>query len=282
MDTHLTKQWVNEGAESLLGIETTVLDKGFVALRAYQGIDETIVAAARVSYGRRVDLDAKEKNAKLINYLMRNRHTSPFEMCSLTFELKVPIFIARELVRHRTASLSEISARYAELPEEYYVPSNERIQSQSSSNKQCSGSACDQALQRRFIQGVEEVSKAQFEEYHHSLNNGVARELSRVILPLNTYTRMYWSMDLHNLFHFLKLRLPVGAQWEFRQYASRIASVVQNAFPISWAAFEEHVLNSVTLSASEVAALSKFFCERHPATQFDCPTLNNILGKLSA
>jgi thymidylate synthase (FAD) len=247
---------VNPGAERRIDDVIPVLDQGFVVLRDYLGNDESVVSAARVSYDRGVG--DEEDTRRLINFLMRERHTSPFEQCVLTFDIKAPIFVFRELVRHRTLRLNEISGRYAELAEEYYVPTLDRVRVQSKTNKQGSGEPVSPEAAEMFLDRTRDISSQAFDGYHHSLNQEVARELARITLPLNTYSRMRVQCDLHNLLHFTKLRTAQGAQWEIRQFAHAISSIIRESFPMTWDAFEEHVLEAVTLSKTERETLNTY------------------------
>jgi thymidylate synthase (FAD) len=219
-----------------------VLDHGHVRLVESMGSDLSIVRNARVSYDaewRAGDDDGKD--AKLLHYLLKNKHTSPFESCVFTFDVKAPIFVFRQWHRHRTWSFNEISARYAELPEEFYVPELAQITTQSSSNKQM---RTDE--QHRDAEGVAEIirssSEASFSHYRKLILNGCPRELARSVLPVGTYSHMFATCDLHNLFHFLKLRLHSHAQYEIRVYAEAMLKLIEPIVPISTAAFREHIL----------------------------------------
>ena len=228
----------------IITMEANVLDHGFIELLDHMGSDSAIADAARVSYKGAKKMMA---DSNLIRYLMRNKHTSPFEMCELKFHIKLPIFVARQWVRHRTASINEISARYTELPSDFYVPSD--VKSQSERNKQGSGGPLkDQGVQTELYDSMCES----FRDYSHNLHVGMAREQARIVLPLGTYTEWIWKCDLRNIFHFLSLRLDEHAQWEIREYAKEIYKMVQKLFPVSCAAFDDYILNSVTLSAKEI------------------------------
>ncbi len=232
------------------GDRLPVLDHGHVALLDVMGNDDAIVDAARISYdapGR-----DKEKNRALIRYLLRHRHTSPFEMAELKFELKMPIFVARQWVRHRTASMNEQSARYTQLPAEMFVP--EEIAVQSTDNKQ--GRTTETAGDRNLLRGmIEENNDAAYNTYEELLSQGVTRELARGALPLNIYTKFVWKMDLHNLMHFLKLRLDPHAQKEIREYAEVIAKLVNLYFPITYEAFVDYQRDAYLCSRMEVEVL---------------------------
>lgn len=256
-----TKRLVNAGAEALLGVTVPVLDKGYIKLVDYMGIDETVVAAARHSYDKGLDLNDEDGNRKLIDFLMRERHTSPFEQPAMVFEVKAPIFVFREWHRHRTAKLNEMSGRYTELMEEFYVPATDRVQAQSKSNKQGSGAPLPKELAGAFQARTIMKSQECFRGYRANLRDNVAKELARIALPVNTYSKMVWQCDLHNLLHFLKLRMAPQAQWEIRQYANLIGQQVEAAFPKVWAAFDEYVLNAVTFSKTEVAQLREIIDE---------------------
>ncbi|MFA5468577.1 MAG: FAD-dependent thymidylate synthase [Sphaerochaetaceae bacterium] len=241
-------------AEAILDKEFKVLDKGFVRLVDYLGSDSRIVQAARVSYGEGTKTYRQDKG--LINYLMRNEHTSPFEQVNFTFHIKMPIFVARQWIRHRTAKVNEISGRYSILPDEVYLPAREHINLQSDDNKQGrSSEAVDPELQDKVLKILEEDQKRSLETYHALLDLGIARELARINLPLSIYTQWYWQMDLHNLFHFLKLRLDEHAQWEIRVYAEVILSIIRNVCPLAVEAFETLILNGKSFSGTEMEAL---------------------------
>jgi thymidylate synthase (FAD) len=231
------------------------LDHGFVRLVDHMGDDSAIVQAARVSYGG--GTKTAEEDETLIRYLMRNMHTSPFEMVEFKFHCKLPIFCARQMVRHRTASLNELSGRYSELPEEFYIPRMERVVRQSTTNKQGSGEVFEESVANHIRSNMSAMARDEFKHYHWMLEQDVARELSRINLPLSTYTDWYWKMDLHNLFHFLKLRLDGHAQYEIRVYAEAIFKLIRPIVPISCKAFENYALNAVTFSEAEMDILQR-------------------------
>lgn len=232
-----------------------VLDKGFVRLDGVFGDDDTIVRAARVSYGK--STKTKREDEQLIDYLMRHRHTSPFEMVVFRFHLKLPIFVARQLIRHRTASLNEYSGRYSVMPNEFYLPELEQIQTQSTTNKQGSAGALDDEDAMRVVRNMNGLSHDAFECYETNLGFGVARETARITLPLNIYSEMYWQIDLHNLLHFLKLRSDSHAQWEIREYAREIGVFVGNHCPLAFKAWMNHSQQAVTLSRDELEIVRK-------------------------
>lgn len=240
---------VSAEAEAILDKEFPVLDKGFVRLVDYLGGDARIVAAARVSYGAGTKTVRQDNN--LIRYLMRNGHTSPFEQVILTFHAKLPIFVARQWVRHRTARLNEISGRYSVLGSEFYLPSSDGIRKQSARRKQGrSEEELAPETQKHVLEVLKRDQDQLYRDYEQFLEDGVSRELARINLPLSVYTEWYWQIDLHNLFHFLKLRIDQHAQLEFREYANVIGEMARAVAPVAYAAFEEHVLFGVQLSRS--------------------------------
>lgn len=238
---------------NIVGLQYAVLDHGFVRLVDYMGSDDAIVQAARVSYGK--GTTTVREDAQLIDYLMRNRHSSPFEMCEAKFHIKLPIFVARQWIRHRTANVNEVSARYSEVEDEYYVP--ETIEAQSRTNRQGRGEPLDDDLQRLGITLIGDASEGANVVYSTLLGNDTARELARVVLPVNYYTSWYWKIDLHNLFHFLKLRTDPHAQAEIRRYADIIEQIVQQWVPMAWRAWQRHVRDAVTLSSEEVLTVRR-------------------------
>ena len=245
-------------AEALLDKEFPVLDKGFVRLVDYLGSDSRIVQAARVSYGEGTKTFRQDKG--LIAYLMRNDHTSPFEQVNFTFHIKMPIFVARQWIRHRTARVNEISGRYSVMADEAYIPAMEHINLQSEDNKQGrSDEPMDPAVQAKIAQLLDADQKRAFDTYHELLDLGLAREIARIDLPLSLYTQWYWQMDLHNLFHFLKLRLDSHAQYEIRVYAEVVLSMVRAVCPIACEAFETLVLNGQRFSSAEMDAIKVMF-----------------------
>lgn len=216
-----------------------VLDHGYVRLVESMGSDLSIVRNARVSYDAEWRTGEDEgKDAKLIRYLYDNHHTSPFEAVTFTFEVKAPIFVIRQWHRHRTWSYNEISARYAELPEEFYIPEVEQVGIQSTSNKQMREAAGVSEEAQWFIEELELHSARGFKLYQQALNSGIPRELARCFLGLNTYTHMFCTVDLHNLFHFLRLRLHEHAQYEIRVYAQALLEIIKPIVPIAVSAFE--------------------------------------------
>jgi thymidylate synthase (FAD) len=241
-------------AEAILDKEFPVLDKGFVRLVDYLGSDSRIVQAARVSYGEGTKSFRQDKG--LISYLMRNEHTSPFEQVNFTFHIKMPIFVARQWIRHRTARVNEISGRYSVMANEAYIPDMEHINFQSDDNKQ---GRSDEPVDQKTREQVASILKADqeraFAAYHEMLDLGIARELARIDLPLSLYTQWYWQMDLHNLFHFLKLRLDNHAQYEIRVYAEAILEIIRTVCPMACEAFEQLILHAERFSSREIEAI---------------------------
>jgi thymidylate synthase (FAD) len=216
--------------------------------------DSAIVQAARVSYGQ--GLKDHETDTKLINYLFKHKHTSPFEMVKFKFHVKAPIFVARQWFRHRMGNYNEISGRYSELKEEIYFP--DKVSSQSKINKQLS--ANDNLLEnervKKLITNTEKYNKIQFKNYQELMNAGVSREIARINLPLSLYTEFYFCIDLHNLLNFIKLRNSKNAQYEIKEYASKIKEIIEPLCPITMKAFEQY--KTITLSKNQIKALEIF------------------------
>lgn len=249
---------ISEEKHSLIGKKIKCLDHGFVRLVDYMGDDSSIVQAARVSYGK--GTKTVREDTALIRYLMRHQHTSPFEMVELKFHIRLPIFVARQWIRHRTANVNEYSGRYSEMTDEFYVPELDQIRTQDEVNKQGrSNNPIDPTIAKSVIESMEQHQKQSYNEYLSYLEKGVAREIARINLPLSSYTEWYWKIDLHNLFRFLKLRLDWHAQYEIRVYAKAIADIVKELFPISYQAFSDYVLNSVTFSFAELSKIKHIF-----------------------
>ena len=218
--------------------QTKCLDHGFIRLVDSMGGDAAVVQAARVSFGG--GEKTPEEDRKLIHYLMKNRHTTPFEMVQLKFHAKMPIFVARQWVRHRTASINEVSARYSQLSNEFYIP--DELRAQGEGNKQVAEGSV--AAESDLIDLIKNHSNNAYSNYEYLLAQGVGRELARMVLPLNIYTEWYWGNDLHNIFHFLRLRLHPHAQYEMRVYARAMADMVAEVVPVCWEAFNEHILEA--------------------------------------
>lgn len=241
-------------ADAILDQPFPVLDKGFVRLVDYLGGDQRIVQSARVSYGSGTKTYREDKG--LINYLLRNDHTSPFEQVIFTFHVKLPIFVARQWIRHRTARVNEISGRYSVMQPEFYVPNIKDIAYQSTDNKQGrSKDSVDEETSKTIQFQIELDQKIVYKSYENMINLNIAKELSRINLPLSLYTEWYWQIDLHNLFKFLKLRLDSHAQIEIRAYAEVLKNIGSKVCPIAFDAFNEHVQYSITLSKTEVSLL---------------------------
>lgn len=241
-------------AEKILDKEYKVLDKGFVRLVDYLGGDARIVQAARVSYGD--GTKSVREDAGLIDYLLRHQHTSPFEQVVLTFHIKMPIFVARQWVRHRTARLNEISGRYSIMRDECYLPASEDIAFQSTDNRQGRMSEPASLEVRTQIRNtLHAQQETAYREYSALIDTKLARELARINLPLSAYTEMYWQIDLHNLFHFLKLRCDSHAQKEIRDYAFVLLEICRNVAPLATKSFEKHSLTGVHLSGAELEAV---------------------------
>lgn len=244
----------NKQAGTLLDKEFKVLDHGFVRLVDYMGSDAAIVQAARVSYGEGTKKVSEDR--ALIRYLMRRRHTSPFEMVEFKFHVKLPIFVARQWIRHRTANVNEYSGRYSVMKEEFYIPEAKDIRFQSTVNKQSrSEEEVPDELKQRFIEFLQKTHAASYEEYQRLIDEGLARELARIGLPLSLYTEWYWKIDLHNLFHFLRLRLDPHAQLEIRQYAHVMADMVKVVCPLAYEAFMDYSFNALSFSGPELKVL---------------------------
>ncbi len=234
-------------AEAILDKEFAVLDKGFVRLVDYLGSDERIVAAARVSYGKGTKTSREDRG--LIHYLMRHQHTSPFEQVVLTFHCKMPIFVARQWIRHRTARLNEISGRYSVMKDEFYLPTADTLRTQSTTNKQGRAQTPVPAQEAEaMVREMEAGQREAYTRYEAMLDKDLAREVARIALPLSLYTEWYWQIDLHNLFHFLALRMDAHAQWEIRQYAQVMAAMARAVAPMAYEAFEQYRLNAACLS----------------------------------
>jgi thymidylate synthase (FAD) len=234
--------------EKILYRPIPVLDHGFIRVVDYMGTDSSIVQAARVSYGAGTKKVSEDRG--LINYLMRNNHTTPFEMCEIKLHVKLPIFVMRHWVRHRTASVNEYSARYSVLSNEFYIPELSQIARQSETNKQGrSPEAIDVSSAKKVTELLEEACSSDYEKYSYMLNElSLTRELARTILPVNIYTEMYWKIDLHNLLHFLKLRADSHAQYEIRCYANEILNIVKLWVPFTYDAFMNYRQKAVSVS----------------------------------
>ena len=246
-----------EYMDEIIGKEIKVLDHGFIRVIDYMGDDAAIVQAARVSYGK--GTKTVSEDAGLINYLMRHRHTTPFEMCEIKLHVKLPIFVARQWIRHRTGSFNEYSARYSILDKEYYIPSSSTLGKQSSVNKQGRGeltlSEEDAHVIQQMIEGHSERSYSMYETLLNEGSLGLARELARMVLPLNFYSQWYWKVDLKNLLDFLNLRTDPHAQYEIRVYAEEIEKIVRHWVPITYGAYDKHMKHGVSFSSEAMKVM---------------------------
>ena len=253
--------------EAVLYQPIEVLDHGFVRVIDYMGDDSSVVQSARVSYGKGTKKISNDKG--LIKYLMRHRHSTPFEMCEIKFHIKLPIFIARQWIRHRTANVNEYSARYSILDKEFYIPSAENLAAQSQINNQGRGDALTDDEASNVIQILKNDAEQTYANYETLLNenssggvldegkSGIARELARMNLTLNTYTQWYWKIDLNNLLHFLALRADDHAQYEIRVYADVMLDLVKKWVPLTYEAFEDYRMGGTELSAKEINLMRK-------------------------
>jgi len=266
-DLHTTRRATVPELEKILYQPLPVLDHGFVRVIDYMGDDAAIVQAARVSYGkgtRKVNEDAG-----LINYLMRHRHTTPFEMCEIKFHVKLPIFVARQWIRHRTANVNEYSGRYSIMDREFYIPEPEQLAAQSKSNRQGRAGALSAENAARVLSLLKDDAAQVYAHYEEMLNetengeiinpekSGLARELARMNLTLNFYTQWYWKIDLQNLMHFLSLRADAHAQYEIRVYADAMLEVLKRWLPLTHAAFMDYRVGGASLSAKGLAVVKR-------------------------
>ena len=277
-ERHETRRATVPAVEEILYQPLDVLDHGFVRVIDYMGDDAAIVQAARVSYGRGTKRTRDDQG--LINYLMRNAHTSPFEMCELKLHVKLPIFVARQWIRHRMANVNEYSARYSVLDSEFYVPGHAQLAAQSTGNRQGREGILDADRARQVLGLLRGDAEQAFGHYYEMLNEdqsgrevdadtmGLARELARIGLPLSTYTQWYWKTDLHNLLHFLVLRADAHAQWEIREYARVILDVVERWVPLTANAFHSYRAGGARLSAEGLAVVKRLLAgeEVDPST----------------
>ncbi len=253
-----TRRVTAPGLEQILYEPLPVLDHGFVRVMDYMGDDAAIVQAARVSYGK--GTRQVRGDAGLINYLLRHRHTTPFEMCEIKYHVKLPIFVARQWIRHRTANVNEYSARYSMLDKEFYVPEPAHLAAQSLGNRQGRGETLEGAPAARALEILKSDATQTYAHYEELLNErqdgtvidegrpGLARELARMNLTVNIYTQWYWKIDLHNLLHFLSLRADPHAQYEIRAYAEVMLDTVRRWVPVTYEAFANHVMAGAQLS----------------------------------
>lgn len=292
-EQHQTRRATVPAVEGILYQPLEVLDHGFVRVVDYMGDDAAIVQGARVSYGRGTKRTRDDQG--LINYLMRNAHTSPFEMCEIKLHVKLPIFVARQWIRHRMANVNEYSARYSVLDREFYIPQGEQLAIQSSTNNQGRGTTgageqltlgtvpapqdtsqpgsrkrtargrsaeaqrarATEVETQRVQESMAEDAQRSFDQYDSLLSGGFARELARIGLPLSTYTQWYWKTDLHNLLHFLGLRGDAHAQWEIQEYARVILDIVERWVPLTANAFHRYRVGGARLSAEGLSAVKR-------------------------
>ncbi len=262
-----TRRAVVPGLEAILYQALPVLDHGFVRVVDYMGDDAAVVQAARVSYGRGTKQVSEDRG--LIHYLMRHRHSTPFEMCEIKFHIKLPIFVARQWIRHRTANVNEYSARYSILDREFYIPAPEHLAAQSASNRQGRGEVLTGGEAARVLDILKRDADSAYDHYVEMLNEtesgetidpgrrGLARELARMNLGLNFYTQWYWKIDLHNFMNFLSLRADPHAQFEIRAYAERLLEVLALWTPLTDSAFRQHRLFAATFSAAALAVIRR-------------------------
>jgi thymidylate synthase (FAD) len=265
--THETRRVTVPPLEEILYQALPVLDHGFVRVIDYMGDDAAIVQAARVSYGR--GTKKVREDAGLIRYLMRHRHTTPFEMCEIKYHVKLPVFVARQWIRHRTANVNEYSARYSILDREFYIPAPQHLAAQSDVNRQGRGDVLGGPEAQRVLELLKDDAQRNYDHYVEMLNeredgtvidegkSGLARELARMNLTLNVYTQWYWKTDLHNLFHFLSLRADAHAQYEIRAYAEAMLETTRRWVPAAHEAFMDYRMGGFALSAKALAAVKK-------------------------
>jgi thymidylate synthase (FAD) len=266
-EAHQTRRVTVPGLEDILYQALPALDHGFVRVIDYMGDDAAIVQAARVSYGR--GTKKVREDAGLIRYLMRHRHTTPFEMCEIKYHVKLPVFVARQWIRHRTANVNEYSARYSILDREFYIPAPQHLAAQSTVNRQGRGDVLEGPEAARVLDLLKADAQRNYDHYAEMLNeredgstvdeakSGLARELARMNLTLNIYTQWYWKTDLHNLFHFLSLRADAHAQYEIRAYADVMLETVKRWVPAAYEAFMDYRMGGFGLSAKALAAVKK-------------------------
>ena len=267
LDHRLTLRPTVEAMEAMIYLPKPVLDHGFVRVIDYMGNEGAIVQAARVSYGRGTRILSED--VALIRYLMRHWHSTPFEMCEIKLHVKLPIFVARQWIRHRTASVNECSARYSILDREFYIPTPHDLAAQSNDNRQGRGEILKGEEAAYVLRILREDAENNFHNYEWMLNDdgdggkidpsrqGLARELARMNLTLNTYTQWYWKIDLHNLLGFLRLRADAHAQYEIRAYADVILGIVKDWLPTTYQAFQDYRLGAYTLSAPMIRVVSR-------------------------
>ncbi len=257
--SHTTLRATAPGMEKHLYKAHEVLDHGFVRVIDYMGDDSAICQAARVSYGKGTKAVSNDKG--LIRYLMRHWHSTPFEMCEIKLHVKLPVFVARQWIRHRTANVNEYSARYSILDREFYIPAPEHINAQSVVNNQGRGELLEGEEAARVLDILKSDSNRAYDHYEQMISDegqkGLARELARMNLPSNIYTQWYWKVDLHNLFHFLRLRADTHAQYEIRVYAEAMCKIVADWVPLAYGAFEDYRMGGVQFSQKGMDVLRR-------------------------
>jgi thymidylate synthase (FAD) len=296
-ETRPTRRATVPALEETLYEPVPVLDHGFIRVIDYMGDDGAIVQAARVSYGRGTRRTSEDQG--LINYLMRHRHTTPFEMCEIKYHVKLPIFVARQWIRHRTANVNEYSGRYSVLDNEFYIPAPEHLAAQATTNRQGRGTLLEGAAAQHILDLLQEEAERAYRGYADLLNEdatgaaidpsrpGLARELARMNLSLNFYTQWYWKTDLHNLMHFLTLRGDLHAQYEIRAYAEAMLGTLARWVPMTHAAFLEYRLNAALVSASALGVIRRLLAgetvapEASGLSQREWRELMAVLGRAS-
>lgn len=259
--SYATRRATVPALEDVLYKAFPVLDHGFVRVVDYMGDDNAVVQAARVSYGKGTKKISEDQG--LINYLMRHRHSTPFEMCEIKFHIKLPMFVARQWIRHRTANVNEYSARYSILDKEFYIPAPEHLAAQSTNNRQGRADVLTGDYAQKILQLLKEDATRSYDHYEYMLNldnqdpdgSGLARELARMNLPVNFYTQWYWKIDLHNLMHFLSLRADSHAQYEIRVYADIMLDILRLWLPLTHQAFMDYRMGSTNLSAKAMQVI---------------------------
>src|SRR5665213_2537249 len=266
-ETRPTRRATVPALEDILYEALPVLDHGFVRVIDYMGDGGAIVQAARVSYGKGTKRVNEDRG--LIQYLIRHRHTTPFEMCEIKYHVKLPIFVARQWIRHRTANVNEYSARYSILDNEFYIPSPEHLAVQSTSNRQGRGDSLPPDEAARVLDLLREDANRSYRDYAYMLNedesgkvvdegrSGLARELARMNLSLNFYTQWYWKTDLHNLLNFLSLRADAHAQYEIRVYADAMIGTLERWVPLCAEAFRQYRVGGAQFSANALTVVKK-------------------------
>jgi thymidylate synthase (FAD) len=260
-DDHMHRPSVPE-ADKAIGVKFPVLSHGFVVLADYMGNDAAIVQAARVSYGQGTKTVRDDRG--LIRYLMRHHHTTPFEMVEYKFLVRLPIFVARQWIRHRSASVNEYSARYSIVPDEYEVPPPDEVRHQSERNRQGRGDPLSAEVVEQFRAELDRISREAYATYTRALEAGVARETARLVLPVAYYTQWYWKTNLHNLFHFLSLRLDPHAQEEIRLFAAEVDRLARLVAPVAFEAFDEFQRAGLSLGRREQKAFRQLLEGRTP------------------